>query len=181
VLAALLLSTAACTRDAPPPTFTPAPTSAPQLPATPTDLAPTAAVRAFTATPAPFIYEEADALFAGLCFESVFDAAGRVFVVRSADELRTLYDLADSSGLCARPVARAEGDWSEGRVLAGLWSRGEGCTARHTITHMVRDEADRQITLTVRLETEGACPYELVEPFWISIPDAQEYAIVILQ
>lgn len=168
---------AACTRDAPEPTFTPAPSFAPTLPATPTDLIiPTA-----TFTPAPYAWTDENAVFAGLCFESVDDAAGRVFILQSAEELAAFYDLADNSGLCRLPVARASFDFSGGRVLAGMWQRGRGCTARHELVYVNRDDTAGVFTMAIRLREEGDCAYQLVRPFWIGIPAAQGYTIQLQQ
>jgi hypothetical protein len=113
----------------------------------------------------------------GLCFESVADAAGRTFVIRSADELAQFYDLADESELCRRPVRRASFDFSGGRVLAGLWSRAVGCTARHEVTAVQRDDTARAFVIALRLVVEGGCDYELVRPFWIGLSGVSGYDV----
>ena len=129
-------------------------------------------------TPTPDLsWQPADEVMAGICFEAAFDAAGQVFVLESAAELADFYDLADHSELCRRPVPRAAFDFSGGQVLAGLWSRGSGCKARHDIEAYERHEAARQVSLHLRFVTEGDCPYELVRPFWVSIPQAAGYDI----
>lgn len=116
-------------------------------------------------------------VMSGICFESAYDAAGRVFVLRNADDHIRLYNLADQSGLCRQPVARYPFDFSSGRVLAGLWTRGNGCAARHEVTAYQRDDAAKTLTLTLRFIPEGDCPYELVRAFWVSFPDATDYEI----
>lgn len=116
-------------------------------------------------------------VMSGICFEAAYDAAGQVFVLRSAEEHIRFYDLADNSGLCRRAVQRYPFDFEQGAVLAGLWSRGLGCTARHEVLDYVRDDAAQEIVLSLRFVTEGDCNYELVRPFWVEIPAAQEYAI----
>lgn len=113
----------------------------------------------------------------GICFEAALDAAGRVFVLRSAQEHIDLYDLADHSELCRRPVRRYPFDFTGGDVLAGLWTAGLGCQARHDIQSVVRDDAAKTITIRLRFVTTGECSYELVRPFWVGIPDAQDYEI----
>lgn len=174
---ALAAGLGACTRDAPEPTFTAAPSRAPTLPATPTDLVlPTA-----TATPAPYAWTDENGVMSGLCFESVYDAAGQVFILRNADELNALYDLADNSGLCRRAVVRGQFDFSGGRILAGVWSRGRGCLARHEVSAVSRDDTARTFRLSIRLIEEGDCAYELVRPFWVGIPDAEGYTVEIQQ
>lgn len=129
--------------------------------------------------PLPDGMSDALPVMSGICFESAWDAAGRVFVLRNPDEQRALYDGADNSRLCRRPVQRYDFDFSEGRVLAGIWSRGMGCTAQHDVLDYQRDDANRRIRLSLRLRTEGDCPYELVRPFWVSIPRASDYEIVL--
>lgn len=129
--------------------------------------------------PASFPDGIIDALpvMSGICFEAAFDAAGRLFVLKSAEEHIRLYDLADQSGLCSRPVRRYPFDFSAGMALAGLWSRGTGCTADHELLTLERDPAE--IRLQLRFTTRGNCPYELVRPFWVGIPDAQNINIQI--
>ncbi len=138
---------------------------------TPTFIPPTAT------PPAPF--RDAAFVMRGICFEAAFDAAGQVFILRTEADLIRLYDLADHSELCRRPVERVPFDFSGGRVLAGLWSRGLGCTARHEILATQRDDAAKTITITLQFITEGDCPYELVRPFWIGLDGAADYEIAI--
>lgn len=162
---ALALLLASCGPAAPVP---------PELP--PGTLAPPAA------TPLPFGVTDERAVVSGICFESAFDAAGRVFVLRSAEELAWLFDSSEASGLCRRPALRgtfgfggAEG--APARALAGLWSKGTGCTADHRIEHITVDDAARTFTVQLRFIVSGDCPYELVRPFWIGIPGYNEYDI----
>lgn len=147
-------------------------------PPAPTDIPPTATT-APSPTPA-YPWVDASAVMAGICFEAAADAAGRTFVIRSADELATFFDLADNSGLCRLPVERADFDFSDGRVIAGTWSRGDGCSARHTVDRIDRDDDARTLTITLRLVTEGDCAYELVRPFWVALDDVTDYAIEIV-
>ena len=118
-------------------------------------------------------------VMSGICFEAAYDAAGQVFVLRSADDHIQLYNLADNAGLCRQPVLRYPFDFSQGAVLAGGWSRGTGCTARHEVTRYERNAIRRTIDIETRFITEGDCPYELVRPFWVGIPGAQRYEITL--
>lgn len=129
-------------------------------------------------TPAP--WTDAAEVMSGLCFEAVQDAAGRVFVIRSAEELTQFYDQADASELCRRPVRRASFDFSGGRILAGTWSRAIGCTARHEITDAQRDDTQQAFVITLRLVVEGDCSYELVRPFWIALDGIPDYDVRLL-
>ncbi len=132
-----------------------------------------------TLTPVP-MWQDASPVMAGICFEAAFDAAGQVFVLRDSPALSDLYDLADNSELCRQPVARETFDFRDGRVLVGLWSQGNGCTAEHEVIDMERYTAQRIISLRLRFTTGGTCPYELVRPFWIALPDAADYEIHIV-
>jgi hypothetical protein len=114
---------------------------------------------------------------AGICFESAYDAAGRSFVLRTRADLERFYDLADNSGLCRRPVGRGEFSFADGAVLAGIWTRGEGCDARHEVEQVHRDDAARTLFIFLRLVTEGDCDYELVQPFWITLKGLTDYQI----
>lgn len=122
-----------------------------------------------TPTPGSVQWRDAAAVMGGICFESANDAAGQVFVLRDATELNRFYDLADNSQLCRRPIQRAPFDFADGQVLAGLWSAGRGCTARHEIVGAGRDGTAGTITLRLRFITEGECNYELVRPFWVAV------------
>ncbi len=128
-----------------------------------------------TTGPAP----DAGAVMAGICFASAQDAAGRLFVLRSAAELEHLFDLADNSQLCRHPVKRHDFDFTGGRVLAGLWSATRGCTARHQVLQWQRDDDARRITLQLRLLSFGDCDYELVRPYWLALKAASDYEITI--
>lgn len=173
-----VLFCAACTRDAP--DATPTPTLS-ELVATPTDVLPVTP----TWTPLPFSFIDANPVFEGICFESAYDAAGRVFVMRSPEELSTLFDGSDNSQFCARPVIRHEFDFApvdgvSTRAIAGLWSRGRGCDARHEVLSVDQDNVARIYIIHLRFITEGSCDYELVRPFWIGINGMNDYDIRIL-
>lgn len=167
----------ACVRDAPQATPTPFPTLSGDLLPTPTDFLPPTP----TGTPPPIPWTDENAVMSGICFEAAHDAAGRVFVLRGANDLTTLFDLADNSRLCRRPVERGVFDFANGRVLVGLWNRGLGCTARHEVTDVRRDDAARVLMLSVRMISEGNCGYELVRPFWIGLSGFEGYEIIVTQ
>lgn len=120
---------------------------------------------------------DARAVMDGICFEAAYDAAGRRFVLRSAEDHIRFYDSADGSGLCRRPVRRTTFDFTGGRILAGLWSRGRGCTARYDVQDYRRDDVARVFTLSLRFVTEGGCDYELVRGFWMSLEDMEGYEV----
>jgi len=130
-----------------------------------------------TSTPLPAPWSDENAVVSGICFESAFDAAGQTFIIRDAESHIQFYELADNSHLCRRAVTRIPFDFSGGRVLAGLWSKGIGCTAQHRVNSFERDEAAKKIVIMLQFETEGDCGYELLRPFWIGIPDAADYEI----
>lgn len=165
LLALALLLLAGCAPAAPP-----GPESAAITPAQP------------TATPLPYGITDERAVVNGICFESAFDAAGRVFVLRSAEDLAWLFNSSDASGLCRRPALRGTFDFGgengmPARTLAGLWSKGTGCAADHRIEHVLIDDVARTFTVYFRLIISGSCAYELVRPFWIGIPGYNEYDI----
>lgn len=119
-------------------------------------------------------------ILSGICFESAWDAAGQVFILRSAEEHIRFYNLADNSALCRRPVVRHPFDFTQGEVLAGLWSRGYGCVAHYEIYDYDRNDDAKTVRIVLDFFTEGDCPYELVRGFWVSIASAQDYAIEIV-
>lgn len=113
----------------------------------------------------------------GICFEAAWDAAEQVFTFRTAEEHIQFYNLADNSELCRQPVERYPFDFSRGDILTGIWNRGLGCTAEHTILDFVRDDVAQTITIRAQFITEGDCPYELVRGLWLGIEDARNYAV----
>lgn len=128
----------------------------------------------------PYLWTDEIPVMSGICFEAAFDASGQVFVLRSpADHIR-LYDLADNSALCRRPVKRNPFEFGTGeRILAGLWSKGIGCEARHDIIDWAIEE--RTLKMIIQFITEGDCNYELVRPFWIGISDVDDVEITVLE
>lgn len=156
ILAAFLLASAAC------------------QPATLTPAAPTAT--STVPPPAP-LWTDENAVMSGLCFESAYDAAGQVFILRSAEEHIQLYDLADNSQLCSEPVMRNPFSFDGRRVLAGLWNRAIGCTGRHQVLDFQRDDAAKRILMRVQFVPEGECGYEVVVPFWIGLENAADFVI----
>ncbi|MGJ3238639.1 MAG: lipoprotein [Anaerolineae bacterium] len=115
----------------------------------------------------------------GICFESAWDATGRVFVIRDTQAHIDFYDQADGSGLCRQPVRREPFNFDTGDVLVGRWDRGIGCTAQHEIVRYERDERSQTIAIDARFITEGTCAYELVRGMWLGITDAQTYSITL--
>lgn len=142
------------------------------------DLPPDAPTPPSTSPTIPtMIAQDAAGVMAGICFEAALDAAGQVFVLRSTEDLIRFYDLADNSTLCPQPVERLSFDFDNGQVLAGLWNTGIGCTARHEIDAMTRDDDSRQIIIQARFIVDGGCDYELVRPFWLALDQAAGYEI----
>ena len=120
-------------------------------------------------------------LMQGICYEAAQSFAGQVFIMRNAIDHIRFYAQADEAQLCRHPVTRYPFDFETGRVLVGFWQIGRGCTARHEVTGVERDEAQKTITLRVSFFTEGECGYELIRPFWVSIPDATDWEIEFVQ
>lgn len=138
----------------------------------------------FTPDPAatllPFALIDANPVFSGICFESAYDAAGRTFVLRSAEELTSLFNESDNSGYCRHPSARGSFDFSGGRAIIGAWSRGQGCDAHHQIDRVDIDDVARTFIIRARLVVEGDCPYELVRPLWLGVTGYADYDLRLL-
>jgi hypothetical protein len=124
-------------------------------------------------------WTDESAVMRGICFEAAQDAVGKVFVFRSAEEHSKFYDLADNSHLCREAVVRVPFAFANGRILAGLWSAAEGCSASYNVLDVKRDDAAKTIVIQLRLLVEGDCGYELVEPFWIGLDNAADYQVSI--
>ncbi len=155
--------------------LTPVPSPQPVIIATSTPIpGPTASP---TATPYPHGLSEALDVMSGICFEYALDQAGSAFVIRDAQQHIRFYEQADASGLCRQPVERQPFDFDGGRILAGLWSAGSGCKARHEIITYEQDDSTRSLNIALKFITSGDCPYELVRPWWVSITDLSSYDI----
>ncbi|MDX2139285.1 MAG: hypothetical protein SF123_14465 [Chloroflexota bacterium] len=163
-----------CACGSPPPT--PTPTAAPvaTLPPVTSDPNPSSTP---LPTVNPYPWTDENPTMSGICFEAAYDAAGQVFVLRSAEEHIRFYQLADESGLCRLPVTRQPFDFSNGRVLAGVWSVGMGCGALHEVTAIERDDLAQTFTVRLRLVVQGECRYELVRPFWIGLDGIAGYDV----
>lgn len=181
----LLTLVVGCSSVADSPTITPLPATHTINP--PVQVIPTVgALDLPTETPPPTTIAQAhgwtdeNALMSGICFESVNDAADIGFVFRREAELRNLYDLADNSGLCRELVGRGTFDFSNARVLAGIWSRAKGCAASHQVINVRRDDVAMIYVVRLRLVTQGNCDYELVRPFWIGLDGVSDYDVRIV-
>ncbi len=133
-----------------------------------------------TRTPSPYPWTDENATLSGICFEAALDAADQLFVMREVAQQIEFYDLADNSQFCRRPVTRYPFDFSNGRVLAGLWSYGRGCDARHEVLDVQRDDAAQTLTIRLHFVTEGDCNYELIQPFWMGLDEVEEYEIEVV-
>ncbi|HEX2622559.1 MAG TPA: hypothetical protein VHL11_20505 [Phototrophicaceae bacterium] len=118
-------------------------------------------------------------IMSGICFESAYDAKEITFVIHNDNELSTFFNLADNSDLCRHPVERQVFDFSNGRILAGLWSYGHGCKAHHDVLSIDRDDTAKKLTMHLKFVIEGDCDYELIRPFWAGLQGVSDYEIKI--
>lgn len=133
-----------------------------------------------TIAPSPtaaYPWSDENLVMSGLCFEAALALAGQVFVFRSPEEHIQFYEQADQRDLCRHTVVRYPFEFSAERVLVGLWSFGRGCTARHEVISIERDDAAQSLRIRLRFVTEGSCDYELVQPFWIGLEGVSGYSI----
>jgi hypothetical protein len=104
---------------------------------------------------------DAHSLMQGICFDAAFALRQQTYILTTADELSAFYDRVDELDVCRRPISRA--DYPETGVIIGRWDYGHGCTASHRV--LAQDDE----TMTLQFVTEGDCPYELLQPFWIIV------------
>ncbi len=161
----LLWGSAACTLNTPPPL--------PRLTNTPlveNEGQPTAETR----------WHDINYTVDGVCFNAAEDAVDQIFILRSAQEHIRFYDGVDQSQLCRQPIQRHPVNFEGGFVIAGVWNAGRGCTARHDVATYIRHEDARLIVFNLKFITEGDCPYDLIRPFFVGLPDAADYEITFL-
>lgn len=125
-------------------------------------------------------WKDSSTSMSGICFEAALYSADQVFVIRDAGQHIQFYDHIDATRLCRRPVTRYPFDFSNGHILAGLWSAGRGCRARHDIQGVERDDTTKQMVIRLKFIGEGACDYELVRPFWIDLEGVSGYTVEIV-
>jgi hypothetical protein len=124
-------------------------------------------------------YLNAGALLDGVCFEYLLTLDGQVWTWYTPAELSAFYDRVEASKLCPDPVARQDFDFSPG-VLVGTVSTATGCDAAHRVADVVRDDGARTQTLDVALMVRPGCPYELIQPLLVAVPDVPNgYALQI--
>lgn len=120
---------------------------------------------------------DAAALLEGVCFEAAHAMSGQAFILTSQEQLNSLYDQIDSTKLCRRPIARQTFDFA-GRTVVGTWTYSpQGCTARHELIRVRRNDENRVLNLRYRFIVEGDCPYELIRPLWVAVDNPDSYNI----
>jgi hypothetical protein len=133
-----------------------------------------------TVVPTPTVWRDASDTLAGLCFPLVQALAneGAVFVLRNAADHIAFYDDMEARQLCADPpLERLPFDFSSGALMVGRFSVGVGCTAQHQVVDYQRDDAAKTLVIVLRLVVSGACPYDLVVPFWVVFEGVTDYAV----
>jgi hypothetical protein len=114
-------------------------------------------------------YSNATSLLDDVCFEYLYAMNGQTWVWTTPGELTAFYDQVDVSRLCPDPVGRAAFGF-EGTVLAGAVSVGTGCDAAHRVVGLAQDDGARTQILSLHFQVEGDCPYELVQPLLVAVP-----------
>lgn len=118
-------------------------------------------------------------LMEGVCFEAALSMADEVLIIPDARSLDAFYTQIERSQLCEDSVNRGVYAFNEGDMIVGVWSSGTGCTSRYVVQKVQRDDAQKQEAIQLQFVTEGDCPYELVEPFWIALPQSANYNLQI--
>jgi hypothetical protein len=135
-------------------------------------------VSSATSTP-DYGWEDVNNLMDSVCFEYAESATGQVFRISNAAALDAFYTQIDHSQLCEDPVNRMSYPFNNNEMIVGLWNSGIGCTARYEVQNVQRDNAQKQEAIQLKFIIEGDCPYDLVQPFWIALPQSADVAIQI--
>jgi hypothetical protein len=122
-------------------------------------------------------WKDVSNLMEGVCFEAAMKVAGQVFKISDANALATFYAQINRDQACEDPVTPMTYPFSDGEMIVGLWSAGRGCTAQHIVQAIQRDDIQQQETIHLQFVTEGDCPYELLQPFWIAIPQSAGFNV----
>ena len=117
------------------------------------------------------------ALLGGVCFEAAQAMLGQAFILTSQEQLDSLYNQIDASERCSHPIIRQTFDFI-GRTVVGTWTYApQGCTARHDLVRLRRNDEARVIALRYRFTVDGDCPYELIRPLWVAVENPDSYDI----
>lgn len=146
--------------------------------ATPVSIQPTIVQSTQTLAPTntpDYGWEDVNYLMESVCFEAAMNVAGQVFKISDANALQAFYTQLDRNQTCEDPINRVAYPFNNNESIVGLWSEGIGCTARHEVQNVQRDDTQRQETIQLQFVTEGNCPYELLQPFWIAVPQSTGY------
>ncbi len=128
-------------------------------------------------TPDPFTgqpYQDAGALFSGVCFDYWVAQVNRVYVIDSAFAHIDFYNEVDDSALCRFPVERRPFDFETGEILVGAVNVGTGCWAYTAPLALEQDDAARTVTLWAAWGIAGDCDYRLARPFFVRMPRPPE-------
>jgi hypothetical protein len=129
-----------------------------------------------TSTP-DYGWKDVSHLMEGVCFEAAMNVAGQVFKIADANGLAAFYSQIDRDHICEDLISPMTYLFNNNEVIVGLWSAGTGCTAEYVVQSVQRDDAQRQETIHLQFITKGDCPYELLQPFWVAIPQAASFNI----
>lgn len=146
----------------------------------PGDVEPSAA-----ATPDPLYagqpYQDARSIFAGVCFNYWVEQTNRLFIITSDYEHIAFYNEVDESELCRFPVIRQPFNFEQGGILLGAVNVDVGCWAYTNPIELVTDHEARRVIMRVGWGADGDCGYQLVRPFWVSIPRPPEGYTITLE
>jgi len=140
--------------------------------ATPTLVVPTPAPPApDTPLPTPRIqlpYDDASALFAGVCFNFLQTLAGQTLVFNTPGELAAFYDRVNQSKQCRDVVAPQPFDFGA-RQIVGTVATGKGCQIDTRFERIDTDANARQRRIVFQATPVGDCGYDLARPLWLAI------------
>lgn len=124
-------------------------------------------------------WKDVSYLMESVCFEAATKVAGQVFQIADVNALSALYTQLDRDQPCEDPINHTTYPFNNGEIIVGLWSAGIGCNARHEVQNVQRDDIQGQETIQLQFITEGDCPYDLLQPFWIAVPQSIGFNIQI--
>ena len=101
------------------------------------------------------------------------------FKLNNQNVLNGFYTQIDRNKVCEDDINSMAYPFNDGEMIVGIWSSGMGCSARHEVLNVQRDDAQKQEAIQLQFVTEGDCPYELVQPFWIALPQSADYDVQI--
>jgi hypothetical protein len=138
-------------------------------------ITPTATIPIAATLPPPVLvtvvgspYFDAGPVLIDACFDFLRSVSGQQFVFDDEAALAGFYRQIDRSRVCPVAVRRYGFDFNRYRII-GTVIAAKGCSIALTYIRTLQDASAGVATISLRAETVGTCPYDLIRPVWFAV------------